>query len=97
VSSHNWFITVTQLIVPLVLYSIAIYPHVRRPFGGGDPTSGQILTAAIGNDPAKQFTVTIIDETDAGFYVIQSNQKNVRYVPRSVIISIEFNKPTGYP
>ena len=96
-STNNWLNTVTQLLIPLLAYSIGIYPHVRRPFGGGDPTSGQIfLTTAIGNDPAKQFTAAIIDETDAGFYVIQSNQKNVRYVPRSVISAIEFNKPTSF-
>jgi hypothetical protein len=83
-SSHNWFNMGTQVLLPLLLYSIGIYPHVRRPFGGGDPASGQIfLTTVIGNDPAKQFTAAIIDETDSGFYVIQSNQKNVRYVPRS--------------
>jgi hypothetical protein len=93
----NWLNTVTQLLIPLLVYSVGIYPHVRRSFGGGAPTPAQIfLTTAIGNDPAKQFTATIIDETDAGFYVIQSNQKNVRYVPRSLVSSIEFNKPTGY-
>jgi hypothetical protein len=93
----SWLKIVTRVLFPLLVYSLGIYPHVRQPFGGGNPTSGQIfLTTAIGNDPAKQFTATIIDETDAGFYVIQSNQKNVRYVPRSLVSSIEFNKPTGY-
>jgi hypothetical protein len=96
-STHNWLNTAAQLLVPLLAYSIGIYPHVRRPFGGGDPTSGQIfLTTTIGNDPAKQFTAAIIDETDAGFYVIQSNQKNVRYVPRTLVSSIEFNNPTNF-
>jgi hypothetical protein len=93
-STHNWLNTATQLLIPLLAYSTFIYPHVRGAFGGGDPTLGQIfLTTAINNDPAKQFTASIIDETDTGFYVIQNNHKNVQYIPRSLVSSIEFNKP----
>jgi hypothetical protein len=50
----------------------------------------------VGNDPAKQFTAAIIDETDVGYYIIQSSKKNVRYIPRSLVSSIEFNKPISF-
>jgi hypothetical protein len=95
--THNWLTTATQLIVPLLAYAIGVYPHVRGAFGGGDPTLAQIfLTSAIGSDPAKQFTAHIIDETDAGFYLIQSNHATVQYIPRSLISSIEFEKPVSF-
>jgi len=91
--THNWLTTATQLIVPLLAYAIGIYPHVREAFGGGEATLAQIfLTSAIGSDPAKQFTAAIVDETDAGFYVIQSNHNTVRYIPRGSVSSIEFDK-----
>ncbi len=94
---HNWPNTAIQLIVPLLGYAIGVYPHVREAFGGGDPTLAQIfLTPAIGSDPARQFSAHIIDETDAGFYVIESNHSTVRYVPRSLIGSIEFEKPVSF-
>ncbi len=70
----------------LLAYATLVYPRVREAFGGGNPTLAQIfLTSPIGSDPAKQFTAHIIDETDAGFYVIQSNHSTVRY------IATEFN------
>lgn len=95
--THNWLTTATQLIVPLLAYAIGVYPHVREAFGGGDPTLAQIfLTSAIGSDPAKQFTANIIDETDAGFYVIQGNHNTVRYIPRSLVGSVEFEKPVRF-
>jgi hypothetical protein len=95
--THNWLNTATQLIIPLLAYAIGVYPHVREAFGGGEPTLAQIfVTSAIGSDPAKQFIAHIIDETDAGFYVIQSNHNTVRYIPRSLISSIEFEKPVSF-
>jgi len=95
--TNNWLTTATQFIIPLLAYATLVYPHVREAFGGANPTLVQIfLTSAIGSDPAKQFTAHIIDETDAGFYVIQSNHSTVRYIPRSSITSVEFEKPVSF-
>lgn len=96
---NNWLVEASIWLLPLSLYSVYIYPHVRGAFGGGEATAAEIfLTTAVGSNSAKQFPATIIDETENGFYTIESSreQTRVRFIPRSQINSIEFDKPSGF-
>jgi hypothetical protein len=90
----NWLLTGFLLLIILLVYSTVVYPHVRVPYGGGEATNAGIyLGAASGSNPAKQLHARIIDETDNGFYVIEDGHTEVRFIPRSQVNAIEFDKP----
>jgi hypothetical protein len=94
--NQNWFQLATEWLVPLLLYCVLVYPHVRGAYGGGEATAAKMfLTTATGGGNTKQIPVRIIDETDNGFYVTEGGHKEVRFIPRSQINSIEFDKPAS--
>jgi hypothetical protein len=94
--TENWFLLGVQGLLPLLFYCVTFYPHVRGAFGGGESTAAKIfLTTAIGSDNVKTFPAVIIDETDNGFYLIESGHTEVRFVPRTQISSIEFARPSS--
>jgi hypothetical protein len=96
---ENWLFWASPLILlPLLFYSIYVYPHIRGAYGGSEPANARIFLAApSGTNPAKQFHARIIDETDNGFYVIENGHTEVRFIPRSQVNAIEFDKPSTSP
>jgi hypothetical protein len=72
------------------------YPHIRGAYGGGEPANaGIFLVAPSGSNPARQLHARIIDETDNGFYIIENGHTEVRFILRSQINAIEFDKPSS--
>lgn len=91
---QNWGMKAIEILVPLLLFSLGVYPHIRAGFGGGQPISAQIdLSSPTTDSYARTMSVNIIDETDAGFYVAQKGRKIVQYIPRRFVDSIEFKSP----
>lgn len=84
----SWLSIAIQLLIPVVFYGAQVYPHIRSAFGGGDPAPAQIQLELRNELKA----VRIIDETDAGFYVLQDNEKSVTYLPRGAVGSIKFDQ-----
>ena len=85
------------MLLPLILFGIWVYPHTDAAFGGGEPTTAEMsILPTSGSSTLTTVSVKLVDETDAGFYVIEANDSRVRYIPRNVVTSVSFDKPKGW-
>jgi hypothetical protein len=96
-SGQNWSKILGLMLLPLVVYSAFVYPHLRSAYGGGDSASAQIFLApTMGSQATQHLVGKIIDETDVGFYVIPNGDKRVQYIPRSQVSSVIFDAPKTF-
>ncbi len=92
----QWNIIAPAMLMPLILFGIWVYPHTDAAFGGGEPTSAEMSILPTGSGGTlTTVSVKLIDESDAGFYVIEANDSRVQYIPRNLIMSVSFDKPKG--
>ncbi len=93
----QWTIFTAAMLLPLILFGIWVYPHTDAAFGGGEPTTAEMsILPTSGSSTLTTVSVKLVDETDAGFYVIEANDSRVRYIPRNVVTSVSFDKPKGW-
>jgi hypothetical protein len=96
-SYSNWQIIAATMSAPLLLFGLWVYPHTKAAFGGGEPSvAAMSILAASGSGTPTAVPVKIIDENDAGFYVIEANDSRVQYIPRNLVTSVIFDKPQGW-
>ncbi len=93
----QWSLISAAMLMPLILFGTWVYPHTVAAFGGGEPTTAEISVLPTGGSgTVTTVSVKLVDETDAGFYVIEANDSRVRYIPRNVVTSVSFDKPKGW-
>lgn len=93
----NWSILTAAMLLPLLLFGIWVYPHTKAAFGGGEPTTAEIsVLPTSGSGTPTTVSVKLVDESDAGFYVIEANDSRVLYIPRNLVMSVRFDKPKGW-
>jgi hypothetical protein len=93
----NWNLVVGVMLMPLILFGVWVYPHTDAAFGGGEPSGADMsILASSGSSTPTSVPVKIVDETDSGFYVIETNDSRVRYIPRNLVTSVSFDKPKGW-
>jgi hypothetical protein len=91
---QEWSLIPLLVVLPILIFGTWVYPHMRAAFGGGEPTQADLwLTLPDGNKGVQKVRAKIVDETDSGFYLIEDGEARVRYVPRSAINAVVFDKP----
>lgn len=96
VSKSNWVTHAGALLLPVLAYGVFIYPHVRAAFGGGETVTVSMRVANRNgptHPPESLTDVKVIDETEEGFYVLESGGTTVTFIPRTSVYSIQFVKP----
>jgi hypothetical protein len=79
-------------IVALTTFSSWVYPQFRFSWGGGSPIP--VVVYFSGNSrllPGQQLDADILDESDSGFYIVQRNQTQAIFIPRSAVATIYFS------
>jgi hypothetical protein len=80
------------IIVPaiFVLYASYVYPNIRHQFGGGAPVPIVLhLTKKLPPFDSEIVPVSLIDETEQGYYVLRGSDKAV-FVARGLVEAVEF-------
>jgi hypothetical protein len=84
---RNWFF----VIVEVWFYAVAIFGIMPAKIGGGAPTSMVLYlngpVAWLDRTPA---SVSLLDETDQGFYVLTPGKSRALFIPRSDVGSVYF-------
>jgi len=96
VADNNWVTLTAQMLLPMLAYGVFIFPHVRAALGGGEAVTVSIMTASPNGPthPPESFAnVQVVDETDAGFYILESGGTNVTFIPRASVYSMKFVRP----
>lgn len=84
------------VIVPAVfgLYAAKVYPTIRHQFGGGEPVPIVLhLAKKVPVFDSETIPVSLIDETEQGYYVVRVSDKAV-FVARGLVEEVEFLPPT---
>ncbi len=83
---------VLQALLPVLVFGTWIYPHVKSEWGGGQPVD---IVAHFTKDSSvfasQKVSMRLLDEADAGFYVLLQNQKRVVFLPRGSVASIAYS------
>lgn len=90
----NWIFIVTLAMSLTTFFGVQVYRRVPSGFGGGAP--GPITVEFLDKSPldgALRDQVWLIDETDAGFYVVQKEEaRQAVFLPRTIVRVIYFGK-----
>jgi hypothetical protein len=88
----GWTKTVFVLFGALLVFASQYYPHIKSSWGGGSPVSATIYfnsTSII--KPNQSAAVLLLDEDDAGLYIVGPKEKKAVFIPRSMISLIYFS------
>lgn len=94
-SLHGWQRMIAEMFVILTLFATVYYPHIMAKWGGG-----ALIPVAITftkDTPSPPIQCSLIDETDAGFYILRKDDTFATFLPRAEISSIYYGKVTGVP
>jgi hypothetical protein len=87
------------VIIPLVFFAYAtkVYPKIRHEFGGGAPTPIILhLTKKLPPFDSDSVSVSLIDETEDGYYVL-FGESRAEFVTRTTVEEIEFVSSPSRP
>ncbi len=89
----DFSITITLCIGALVAFGVIYYPHIMAKWGGGQliPIELTIMRDST-NYGGEQINCSLIDETDAGFYVISDGEKFATFIPRTAVAAIHYSQ-----
>lgn len=86
IRSGNWQQSLSILITLLLAFASSYYPHLKPSWGGGAPIP---VTIYFSKDsiilPGQSAGALLIDESDAGLYVVGKNDKKATFIPRSAV------------
>ncbi len=80
------------MIVPVVFFTYAtkVYPKIRHQFGGGAPVPVVLhLAKKMPVFDSTSVPVSLIDETEQGYYVVRGSHKAL-FVARALVEEVEF-------
>jgi hypothetical protein len=88
----DWHIWLGCALAIVALFAAAIYPRISPLLGGGAPV--RVILQFEGRSPidgAERARVLLVDETEGGFYIVQSEaDKRAVFLPRERIAAIYF-------
>jgi hypothetical protein len=94
----NWYQSLGWSITFLAVFSSIYYPQIQTSWGGGAPISAIIyFTKDSPLLPNRNVSAKILDETDAGFYLVGANDKRATFIPRSGIAMIYYSDDSSGP
>lgn len=88
---EDWPQSLFVLLGLLGMFAKFYYPHIKPEWGGGSPIP---VTMSLSKEaisfPKQSFSCLLVDETDAGFYILESTDKIATFVPRIAVASVRF-------
>ena len=82
----SWPSVVSFALSALVLFGSSYYPHIKSSWGSGAPIP---ITIYFTKDsiimPNQSVSALLVDESDAGLYVVGKNDKKATFIPRSAV------------
>jgi hypothetical protein len=82
----NWLQTLSFSILGVLVFALSYYPHINSSWGGG---SSIPITIYLSKEsmlmPGQSVAVQLVDESDAGLYVVGKGDKKATFIPRSAI------------
>ena len=89
---RSWENSVLLLLGALLVFALFYYPHIKASWGGGTPVSVTVyFTKESPISPNKAVSAQLIEESDAGFYIVGPNDTKAIYVPRSAVALVYFS------
>ena len=89
---QDWTKTVFVLLGALLLFARFYYPHVKASWGGGAPVRVTVcFTRESAVKPGQSVPAQLVDESDAGFYIVGQNETRAIFVPRSAVSLLYFS------
>jgi hypothetical protein len=92
----TWANPAAPILVSLVVFALFYYPHVKPSLGGGSPIN---VVLYFNKDsvikPNQNVSVQLVDESDAGFYIVGQGETRAICVPRNSVSLVYFSdKPS---
>jgi len=84
--SGNWQQSLSFLSTLLLVFASTYYPHLKPSWGGGAPIPVTIYFTKDSTIMSNQNVgALLVDESDAGLYVVGKNDKKATFIPRSAV------------
>lgn len=88
----NWCQSLGISLVILATFSTFYYPKIKTSWGGGAPIPATIYFSKDSPLlPNRNVSAKILDETDAGYYLIGANDKRATFIPRSEVAMVYYS------
>ena len=88
---QRWAMTVFFSLMVLVSFARYIYPKMKSSLGGGNPTPVVLyLSKDSPVTPGKQLRAVLLDESDAGYYIVPTNETKAIFFPRNAVSLVLF-------
>ena len=83
----------TILPVVFFLYSTKVYPKIKHQLGGGAPVPVVLhLTKKLPVFDSENISVSLIDETEQGYYLVRDSDKAM-FIARGLVEEVEYLRP----
>jgi hypothetical protein len=93
---HKLPLYVFEVLIYVAVYPTLIYPHVSNKWGGGRPVD---VTVTFSKDsstlPGRSAQLKLIEEDDAGIFVLTASGKHAIFLPKTSIGAIVFSQDKG--
>lgn len=90
---QRWPQTVFLTLGLLFVFARCYYPYIKASWGGGSPVPVVLyLSKSAPFSPGKQQQLLLLDESDAGFYVVSPGELKAIFVPRDAVGLIYFSE-----
>lgn len=93
----EWSRPLGSLLLLLIIFAGAYYPHIKASLGGGAPINATIyFTKDSLVKPGHSVVAQVIEESDQGFYIAAPSETKALFIPRSDVALIYFSdKPNN--
>jgi hypothetical protein len=92
-SSIRWQNILFFLSVFLALFANSYYSHIQSKWGGGSLIPVKIYMEESPTWKSNQLVdCMLIDESDAGFYIVDKNGKDATFIPRKEVYAIHYGR-----
>ncbi|HXY79562.1 MAG TPA: hypothetical protein VEI08_02895 [Candidatus Bathyarchaeia archaeon] len=89
---HDWAREALFLLFGFSAFPVFVYPHIKSGWGGGVPVPVTIcFSSASTISPGQQIPTRLLDESDAGFYVLDEASSKAVFIPRGSVGAVYFS------
>lgn len=91
-TNADWAKTLFVILGALLVFALYYYPHMKPSWGGGSPIN---MVMYFNKDsvikPNQNVSAQLLDESDAGFYIVGQGESKAIFVPRGSVSLVYFS------
>lgn len=88
----DWSGLLIPLVGALAIFPSDVYPKIKSSWGGGSPVPVVVYFSKDSRIlPEQQMNAELVDESDAGIFVVRSNDSKALFIPRSAVAAVYFS------